>query len=131
VLTLRILSGRAAGREIPAGRFPFSIGRSRESGLASDESGVWEQHARILLDSAEGFVVEAVGEAGLAVNGEGVRRSRLRNGDSLTLGALEIGCWLSPAPQRSLRFREGLTWGLILLLAAAQCYLLHRLILAG
>ncbi|HAM70447.1 MAG TPA: hypothetical protein DCM86_02260 [Verrucomicrobiales bacterium] len=131
MLVLKILAGRLAGREIPAGRFPFSIGRSGDSSLATEDPGVWDRHAVIKLHPGEGFSINPVGEATVLLNGEPCEAARLRNGDVLRLGSLDLQCWLSPARQKRLRVAEGITWGLVLAVLALQAFLLHRLVVAG
>ena len=131
MLILRILTGELAGREIPVGQFPFAIGRSPGSALASEDLGVWDHHAVIELHRGEGFSVTAVGEASLLLNGEPQKLGRLRNGDVIRLGALAVQCWLSPATQKGLLWGEGVSWGLIFAVLALQAYLVHRLLIAG
>ena len=110
MLTLRILSGISAGREIPAGRFPFSIGRHAHADLQSGEPGVWDRHGLLELDPATGFHLRVVGGAVAHVNGEAVREVRLCNGDVIELGGLKLSCWLSAARQRPMRLREAAFW---------------------
>lgn len=125
MLTLRILSGVSAGREIPAGRFPFLIGRHAQSDLSSREPGVWDRHGELDLDLATGFHLRAVGEAEMRVNGEPVREARLRNGDIVDLGGLKFSCTLAAAPQRSMRLREAVFWLGIALVFALQLALVN------
>jgi hypothetical protein len=63
----------------------------------------------------------------LVINGAPARAARLRNGDLLELGGLKLRFWLAPAPLRSLRMREWLTWGLLAVLTGLQIALLFWL----
>lgn len=129
MLLLKIVSGEAAGRDVPAGRFPFSIGRRKDADLATADAGLWEKHAIIELDPESGFQVKAASEASLVVNGSPVRQAPIRNGDHLCLGVLELTCWISPPKQRSLALAEGITWGLVGAAILLQVVVLSRLVL--
>ncbi len=128
MLTLRILSGTTAGREIAVSRFPFSIGRERSADLSSQEPGVWEQHARIELDPKAGFRLGGMTSAPVLIDGEPSQGSPLRNGAVLTLGGLRIACWLSSAEHKSLFAGEALTWLMIAAVFVAELVLLLGLL---
>ncbi|MCX8155202.1 MAG: FHA domain-containing protein [Verrucomicrobiae bacterium] len=121
---LQILSGRAAGTVQTARRLPFSVGRRAGADFCAEEPGVWDEHLRFELEGGEGIRVNALGEAPLVVNGTPMRRALLRNGDVLELGGLKLRFWLAPAPLRSLKMREWLTWGVLLVLGVLQVMLL-------
>lgn len=121
---LQILSGKAAGTVQTARRLPFYVGRRAGADLQAEEPGVWEDHLRLDLDAAQGICAQALAEAPLVVNGTPARSVRLRNGDLLDLGGLKLRFWLAPAPLRSLKWREALTWGWLALLGACQVFLL-------
>jgi hypothetical protein len=128
VIQFRILSGKQAGSEIVARRFPFVIGRG-QADLALDEAGVWEQHLQIDFERGAGFTFVARSEALAVINGAPVETGLLRNGDVIELGSASLRAWLTPARQKTLRHREFLTWALLLALFVAQAgviYLLWR-----
>ncbi len=120
MVLLKVLSGKAAGCEVMARRFPFVVGRSPDAGLSIADDGVWEQHCRLLLKPGRGVVLVAAEPAVSLVNLEPVQEIQLRNGDLIQLGAATLQFWLAPPRQAGLRLREGLTWLAILGLAALQ-----------
>jgi hypothetical protein len=126
MVRLKILSGKMAGTEHSARRFPFQLGRAASADLRLEEDGVWERHAELTLDAATGFVLSAHTEALVAVNGHPCRESVLRNGDEMDLGALKLRFWIGPTRQRSLRLREWLTWAGFVAIAAVQVVLIYR-----
>ena len=126
MVRLTILSGKMAGTEHSARHFPFRLGRAASSNLRLEEDGVWDQHAELALDAADGFVLSAPSEALLAVNSRPCRKAVLRNGDEMDLGALKLRFWIGPTRQRSLRWREWLTWSAFVLITVGQLFLIYR-----
>jgi pSer/pThr/pTyr-binding forkhead associated (FHA) protein len=110
MVQLRILSGKKAGTTWVARRFPVRIGRAASADLQVEENGVWDQHARIDFDRADGFVLSASRKAPARVNGQAVERAVLRNGDAIGMGSLELQFWLGESRQGALWLREWLTW---------------------
>ena len=110
MVQLRVLSGKMAGHETVARRFPFQIGRASAADLRLDDPGVWDQHLRLELRRPGGFVLAALGDAILAVNGQPVREAQLRNGDRFGLGSVQVQFWLAETRLRGLRFREAAVW---------------------
>ena len=128
MLELKILSGKQAGALAVARRFPFLIGRSPQAPLCLDDSGVFERHAEIRLDAARGFCLVAQPGAIASVNGQRVEQeTRLRVGDVIGLGLAQLQFRLGPVPQRSLRWRETLTWLVLLGLCLGQVALIYAL----
>lgn len=119
MIQLHILSGKQAGGEIVVRHFPFTIGRG-DAHLPLDDGGVWEQHLQIDFQHGAGFTFTARSDAGVIVNGASVAAGLLRNGDLIELGAARLRFWLARTEQRSLRWREGLTWAALFALLAAQ-----------
>lgn len=124
MIHLYILSGKKAGSQAVASRFPFHIGRAAQNELLLEDDGVWDEHLTLSFQKKEGFHLTAASEAIAAVNGKQVEDIILRNGDIITLGSAKIQFWLAPAPQRSLRFRENLVWVLLILVTVGQLVLL-------
>lgn len=129
MVQLSILSGKQAGSQWVARRFPVRIGRSAEADLRLDEAGVWDQHAQIRLKSREGFELRAENDALVSVNGEPFRSGLLRNGDRIELGAAKLQFWLAESRQRGLGSREMLTWVGIALVSLGQVALVYWLLL--
>lgn len=109
-------------------RFPFTIGRERSADYCCQEPGVWDRHAQLELDPDNGFKVKSPASAPILINGEASHDSALKNGSVLTLGGVQIACWLSAAKQKSLAFGEALTWAMIVTVFAAQIALLAALL---
>lgn len=128
MIQLGILSGKMAGTEHPARHFPFYIGRSPASDLRVEEAGIWDEHVSLSFDPAAGIVMRTQGEALASVNGKPCREMVLRNGDELDIGALKIRFWLGATRQKSQQLREWLTWAAFVAIAAAQLFLIYRLI---
>lgn len=122
---LHILSGKKAGSQTVASRFPFHIGRSAQNDMALEDDGVWDEHLTLNFQKKEGFHLVAASNAIAAVNGTQVDDTILRNGDIITLGSAKIQFWLAPAPQRSLRLRENFVWALLILVTVGQFVLLY------
>ena len=128
MIQLKILSGKMAGTETVARRFPFKIGRSASADLRLEEDGVWEQHLELAFVAATGFVLTTHPDALAAINGHAIRKAVLRNGDELAIGALRIRFWLGETTQASLGLREWLTWVAFALITAGQLVLIYYLI---
>jgi predicted component of type VI protein secretion system len=128
MVQLRIQSGNRTGDTFQSARFPIRVGRSQDSDLTMDEPGVWPRHFQIDWTS-EGLILEVEPEALLNINDAPTRRSVLRNGDILTLGAVKIRFNLSPVRPASLAVREGLTWMGLGALCLGQVALIYVLLL--
>jgi pSer/pThr/pTyr-binding forkhead associated (FHA) protein len=128
MVQIKILSGKKAGSSLDARRFPFSIGRSATSTLQLEEPGVWDEHVKIGLDPAEGFVMETHANALATINGQPVQRAILRNGDTIEIGSVKLQFWLSEAPQRGQAVREAFVWTVISVVCLAQIALVYWLL---
>jgi len=128
MVQFKILSGKKAGANCVARRFPVRIGRSAASELQSDDDGVWDQHAQLAFDPDQGFVFSTCADAVATVNGQRVQQAILRNGDDIALGSLRLQFWLSETRQAGLRFREALTWIAIAAISLAQVALIYCLL---
>jgi hypothetical protein len=123
-----ILSGKKAGTESVARRFPFQVGRSAKNGLVLDDAGVWDLHFEIDLRPADGAVISSAADALTTVNGDRIDQTVLRNGDVIEAGSVKLRFGLAPTRQGSLRFRETLTWMGLGGLCLAQVALIYWLI---
>jgi predicted component of type VI protein secretion system len=128
VIQLQVISGKQAGSEIVARRFPFVIGRGADAQLKLDDPGVWDRHAEITYERREGFFVKAQASATLLVNHERVETGKLRNGDTLELGSVLVRFWLARSEQKTMRVREALTWTALIALFGAQVWLIYALL---
>jgi len=128
MVQLTIISGKKAGAQIVARRFPFRIGRAAGNGLQLEDDGVWDSHLTIEIQKREGFTVAANTNALATINNEPIQSTRLRNGDVITLGSAKLQFSLTPPRQRGLRIREFFVWTLIALISAAQVALVYWLV---
>ncbi len=111
-----------------ARRFPFLIGRASGSHLVLPSEGVWDHHALIQFRPAQGFFLETDSGALVSVNGERTTQARLRNGDVIECGSVQLRFWLAPLRQKGLRAREGLTWMGLALLLGLEAALVYWLV---
>ncbi len=128
MVQLRILSGKKAGTNWDARRFPVRIGRSAANDLPLEEDGIWDEHFELTFDRAEGFVLTACPDALVTVNHEPAQTVRLRNGDSIEVGAVRMRFWLGEARQRGLRLREWFVWTLILAVSVGEIAVFYWLL---
>ena len=127
MVQIQILSGKQAGTEFTARKFPILIGRSSAADLMVTEAGVWENHFKIYF-LPDGFTLRAQPNALVAINDQVIEESVLRNGDLISIGSLKLRFGLSPVRQRSLVLREVLTWVALVLLCAIQLALIYALL---
>ena len=127
MVQLQVLSGKKAGTEMVARRFPLSIGRATGCDLSLDEPGVWEQHFVITLDAAAGFILVSDPNVTVVVDGNVTQRIALRSGNVIEIGLAKILFGLSPTRQKSLALRECLTWVALACLCLAQVALIYKL----
>ena len=127
MVQLDILSGKQAGTQWVARRFPFQLGRSPQAALVLEEPGVWDRHAEFALRPGEGVMVSATTDASIIVNGQPVRQAILRSGDLLEAGSVKLRFGLAPTRQHSLRLREAITWLGLAALCLGQVALIYWL----
>lgn len=120
MVQLKILSGKAAGVTWSARRFPVRVGRAPGCDLRLEEHGVWDEHFRVDLNPAAGFVLETEPDALVTANGLPVQRVVLRNGDTIEIGASKMQFWLGDLPRRGLRMAEWMVWGAIIAVSLGQ-----------
>lgn len=124
MLQLQILSGKQAGVLWDARRFPVKIGRALGSDLQLEEEGVWDEHCRVEMKTAEGFIVVAHPGAIVSVNHTPAETVRLRNGDIIIAGSVRIAFRLSETKQRRLKYREAFVWLIIAGITGSQIALI-------
>jgi len=128
MVQLKVLSGKTAGTQAVARRFPFTVGRDDTADLRLEEAGIWDRHLELQLQMPEGFRLKAHESALTSVNGQPARDVFLRNGDLLEIGPLKIQFWLSETRQSGLRLREFLTWLALAALCAGQLAVIYGLL---
>jgi pSer/pThr/pTyr-binding forkhead associated (FHA) protein len=127
MIQFNILSGRKAGAQSAARRFPFRIGRAAGNELQLDDDGIWDRHLTLGFNRQKGFTLATEPNALTTVNGEPVQTAVLRNGDIITLGSSKLQFWLAATRQHSLRLREAFVWLLLAAVTAAQFALIYQL----
>ncbi len=128
MVQLNILSGKKAGTQAAARRFPFRIGRAAGNELQLEDDGVWDRHLALDFTRQNGFTLSTAPNALATVNGEPVQTATLRNGDVIALGSARLQFWLAAARQRSLRLREAFVWVLLIAVTLVQFALIYWLI---
>jgi pSer/pThr/pTyr-binding forkhead associated (FHA) protein len=128
MVQFNILSGKKAGAQSAARRFPFRIGRAPGNELQLDDDGIWDQHLTLEFNRRNGFTLAIAPNALATVNGEPVQTTILRSGDVITVGSAKIQFWIAAARQRSLRLREAFVWGLLAAVVAGQFVLIYQLL---
>jgi Protein of unknown function (DUF3662)/FHA domain len=66
------------------------IGRSRDCDIQLSDSNVSRRHAELRQEGASYWIVDLGSTNGMEVNGKRVKRAKLRDGDTITLGSTEI-----------------------------------------
>ena len=127
MIQINILSGKKAGAQSVARRFPFRIGRAAGNELQLEDDGVWDRHLTLEFQRNEGFKLLTAANALATVNNEPVQNAVLRNGDIITIGSAKLQFWLAAARQRGLRFREIFVLTLLIFVTLGQFVLIYRL----
>jgi pSer/pThr/pTyr-binding forkhead associated (FHA) protein len=128
MIQLNILSGKQAGTQTVARRFPFRIGRAAENELRLEDDGVWDRHLTLEFQPQAGFSLITSANALATVNGESGQSKILRNGDTITAGSVKIQFWLAAARQGSLVARESFVWALLAGVTTGQMALVYWLL---
>jgi serine phosphatase RsbU (regulator of sigma subunit) len=77
-------------RSIVLNRTPFSVGRKVDKDLVIPDPRVSRDHAMIVAESGDFYVVDQGSKHGTFVNGERVQRQRLQRNDRLEFGVREV-----------------------------------------
>jgi len=88
--TLRVMRGFYEGLEVPIDRDRFVIGRGSDADLAVAEPTISRVHAALERDG-DAFALKDLGSTnGTRVNGRRETRARVRDGDEIELGRLQL-----------------------------------------
>src|SRR5882762_200821 len=97
-------------RSIVMNRTPFSVGRKVDKDLVIADPRVSRDHAQILLEDGEFFLVDQGSKHGTFVNGERIQRQKLEHNDRLEFGARDSAYVIfNPAQATSNTAREFLS----------------------
>jgi hypothetical protein len=66
------------------------IGRSRDCDIQLTDSNVSRRHAELRQEGASYWIVDLGSTNGMEVNGKRVKRAKLRDGDTITLGSTDV-----------------------------------------
>ena len=122
---LHILSGEFEQHFVQSDTFPMTIGRGSDCQLQLTDDGVWEHHLEIDLDEDGRFIVRPAPDAATALNEEPVKEPHpLRNGDTLSLGAVKLQFWLGSVQQTGLRIQESSVWAMLAAVVVAEVVLM-------
>jgi pSer/pThr/pTyr-binding forkhead associated (FHA) protein len=77
-------------RSIVMNRTPFSVGRKVDKDLVIPDPRVSRDHALIVAESGDFFVVDQGSKHGTYVNGERVQRQRLQRNDRVEFGVRDV-----------------------------------------
>lgn len=77
-------------RSIVLNRTPFSVGRKVDKDLVIPDPRVSRDHAMIVAENGDFFVVDQGSKHGTFVNGERIQRQRLQRNDRLEFGVREV-----------------------------------------
>jgi hypothetical protein len=117
MIEFHVLSGRRAGTVITLQQPDCLVGRARTADVQLDDPGVWDQHLEIQTHPAGGIFAHVLPPALAALNSQPFSQARLRNGDVLSLGEANLRFWIRRPQQRSLLWREIVTWAVLGLLS--------------
>jgi serine phosphatase RsbU (regulator of sigma subunit) len=96
--TSLLLVNGAERRTILIQKFPFTIGRRPESDLVLSDPYVSREHAGIVVDGAEYWLIDLGSRHGTFVNGQKISRHCLRPNDRLDFGGIRGGLCILFAP---------------------------------
>ncbi|HEY3762401.1 MAG TPA: FHA domain-containing protein [Verrucomicrobiae bacterium] len=129
MVQLNVLSGKKAGSQTVVRRFPFRVGRTAQNDLQLDDDGIWDSHLALELQrDNQRYILTVAANALAAVNDQAVQTAPLRNGDVISFGSVKLQFWLAAVKQRGLYLRELFVWLLLLLVTAAQFFIIYWLL---
>jgi len=66
------------------------LGRSRDCDIQLSDTNVSRRHAELRQEGASYWIVDLGSTNGLEVNGKRVKRAKLSDGDTITVGSTEV-----------------------------------------
>jgi sigma-B regulation protein RsbU (phosphoserine phosphatase) len=106
---LKLVQG-SEQKDIVLNRSPFTVGRKVDKDLVIADPRVSREHAQIMQEGQEFFLVDLGSKHGTFVNGERVQRQKLERGDRLEFGARDSAYLLfNPGQATSNTAREFLS----------------------
>jgi len=126
MLQLQVTDERGTVTSHIVTEFPLLIGRSSRAQVRLHSAGVWEEHAQIYpaessrYPDQHRYVLQAVGQSLVSINGEIISGKELAIGDEILVGAARLTVSLAPPAQKRLAVHEWLVWGLLLLVVVCE-----------
>ncbi len=87
---LTITSGELEGHKIELDQDEVSIGRSDQNSLSLDDPAISGKHCLVKKDGRKYFIKDLNSTNGTRLNGRNIVESRLKPGDIIMLGAIEL-----------------------------------------
>jgi serine phosphatase RsbU (regulator of sigma subunit) len=107
--TLKFVQGNEQ-KDIVIDRTPFTVGRKVDKDLVIADPRVSREHAQIMKEGQDFFLVDLGSKHGTFVNGERIQRQKLERGDRLEFGARDsVYILFNPAEATSNTAREFLS----------------------
>jgi pSer/pThr/pTyr-binding forkhead associated (FHA) protein len=114
----------AGGAVTPVPRYPFRIGRAADDQMRLQVPGVWDRHCTLEWRGSEGVHLVGDARALTLVNGQPVKEVRVRNGDIVDVGGVQLMLSVCPVPQRHFGALEFLVWLTLSTIALSQLFLM-------
>src|SRR6202051_195669 len=100
---LRFISGKYQGGEFPIQPDkPIVVGRSRDLDMVLVEDMVSRKHARIAMQTDQIWIEDLGSTNGTFVNGEKIKRARLKEGDRVLIGTSILKLIAGDAPREGM-----------------------------
>jgi pSer/pThr/pTyr-binding forkhead associated (FHA) protein len=104
---LRFISGKYQGGEFPiAAEKQILIGRSSDLDMVLVEDMVSRKHARIAMQTDQIWIEDLGSTNGTFVNGEKIKRARLKEGDRVLIGTSILKLIAGDAPKEGMAPRR-------------------------
>jgi len=88
--SLTITSGEMEGQKVKVDQDEISIGRSDQNTLALDDPAISGSHCAVIRDGNKYSIKDHNSTNGTRLNGKNVTEARLKPGDIITVGAIDI-----------------------------------------
>jgi hypothetical protein len=89
-LQREIVTLNANGRRHEISKRRTVLGRSKDSDIQIEDSNVSRRHAELRQEGTAYWIVDLDSTNGVEINGRRVKRAKLDNGDTITLGSTDI-----------------------------------------
>jgi phosphoserine phosphatase RsbU/P len=77
-------------RKLPITKSPFSLGRAEECDATIADLKVSRQHAKVVIEGDDYYIVDCESRHGTFVNGSRCQRAKLKNNDEITFGVAGV-----------------------------------------